>query len=634
MFAYTIKFLIIPILVFIAFFISQKFIGYRWLKRLSTWLNSRGLFYSSRIESDQMVLNLVRIALGSILLYRLFWIGKFLFPLSPEPTLVIAFWIYFILAVFLTIGLFTPITALLLLFYQLYFNFSLGTYTLGVDVTAMLLLCFVLYPAGQLFSIDSWITRRFIRFGQFYMLFLNTDRNMQITLAKAVSFYSYCLLCLYSVLAHLNEPLWLNGEAAIHLLSSTYLSRYPNFFQNLFSSSAIAVLLAKISMLIMVLWYFLLGPAVIIGGIFRKLVIGWGICFYFLSLFVLQLSVLPIIEFLILFVWFSNRIPNQEVGKLNILYDDYCNLCDRTMRFLRTVDIAGIINYQPLSKNLDKAIIIGVNESSVYKDLYGWENNSNKVYIGYSLYCFLAKRLLLLLPLWPILYLGKLLLIGPFIYRFIADRRIRLFGVCKVPTDTTLQVGSPLIKIKNLRSVNYFKPILLTALLFSLVLVVILPVSPFKNTITTNYSYLVRSAHILSWTRIDVFNRADLGMTHHYYTLERLSANDDNYELIPVTQFDGSRLDWHRSDRVYFGNTLPWRRLKNSESVLPVTERDKLSYCEVITWANNDKHQKSKSSIYRISIFESEWPKYQAGLYAFSEPNIVASVTLTTKDCE
>ena len=57
---------------------------------------------------------------------------------------------------------------------------------------------------------------------------------------------------------------------------------------------------------------------------------------------------------------------------------------------------------------------------------------------------------------------------------------------------------------------------------------------------------------------VNVFNEKDLRMAENWFTLSLLA--DDRESLIPIFADDGSRLAYHASDRVYFGNTLPWRR--------------------------------------------------------------------------
>jgi len=281
MIQYTINHLLAIFIVFILAYCVQTKLNFSIVEKISKFLISRGLFYRKELENrDDIVINVVRILLGCLLFFRLISISEFTLPLDPSYQVLTALYLYAILIALFTVGLLAPLVTLLLLLFQLYFNFKLRTYTLGIDVTAMILVCMVLYPVGRSLSVDSTLLKNKKVITSLYAWFSFADRPTQVVAAKAIAFYSYCLLCLYSVVLHLDEPLWMNGEAAIHLLSSSYLSTYYIFFQDVFSSSSLAVLVAKASMVGMVIWYFILGPAVVIGGWLRVLVFIWTLGFF------------------------------------------------------------------------------------------------------------------------------------------------------------------------------------------------------------------------------------------------------------------------------------------------------------------------------------------------------------------
>ena len=56
----------------------------------------------------------------------------------------------------------------------------------------------------------------------------------------------------------------------------------------------------------------------------------------------------------------------------------------------------------------------------------------------------------------------------------------------------------------------------------------------------------------------NVFNRQDLTMGDRWPVIERVDRSAP--ELVPFTGPDGERLAYHRSDLLYFGNSLRWRR--------------------------------------------------------------------------
>lgn len=71
-----------------------------------------------------------------------------------------------------------------------------------------------------------------------------------------------------------------------------------------------------------------------------------------------------------------------------------------------------------------------------------------------------------------------------------------------------------------------------------------------------------RPQRVLAWGGLDapqVFNEADLRMGERWPLIERIDASGKR-ERIPFNGDDGERLAYHRSDLLYFGNSLRWRR--------------------------------------------------------------------------
>jgi hypothetical protein len=64
------------------------------------------------------------------------------------------------------------------------------------------------------------------------------------------------------------------------------------------------------------------------------------------------------------------------------------------------------------------------------------------------------------------------------------------------------------------------------------------------------------AAHFYGITSIDVFNKTDLKMAENWFVLE----SADFKEPVPLFTDEGTRLFMHKSDRIYFGYTLRFRR--------------------------------------------------------------------------
>lgn len=69
-------------------------------------------------------------------------------------------------------------------------------------------------------------------------------------------------------------------------------------------------------------------------------------------------------------------------------------------------------------------------------------------------------------------------------------------------------------------------------------------------------STAVNAASFYGITPIDVFNKTDLRMSENWFTL----MNTDSNTHLPIFTDEGSRLKYHKSDRIYFGHTLRFRR--------------------------------------------------------------------------
>lgn len=533
----------------------------RAMRQLAAFLLRRRLFRVP-LHAAQRKLNVLRVAAGLILLHRTFYSALFVLP-DDAPMAAKAICIgALVVATAFTIGFATPVAALLLLFFNIFVvDGTLRTYTLGSDVLAMLLLVFTVVPAGTAFSLDAWVIRRALPGAGILSAvyrFTGVPTTMRIVVASSMALFSYSLLCLYSVLMHLHEPLWLTGDAAIYLMSSTFISREPEIFNTLFAGSLFWSDIARLSMIGMVAWYVYFLPFILAGGWLRRFTVLWTIAFFLFSFLVLQVQWLPHYEFALLALWFwSGRFLTSARG-LEILYDDRCNLCDRTIRTLRRLDIFRVLTFRPLSANGALVARLGLSEGAVLRDLYGFDRRRGQLFNGYRFYMELSSRVFLLSWLLPFAWIGQLTRLGPILYRIIADRRIRWFGVCMRSQDynhinrRVPGFGLNPRHVARAWFAAFFVIYGALAALFTLTL----PYSPLPAP-----RLMRQMAHVYSIGEIDVFNSRDLTMSTHWFTIEIL-RHDGSVELAPITATDGTRLAWQKSDVVYFGNTLLWRRLK------------------------------------------------------------------------
>jgi predicted DCC family thiol-disulfide oxidoreductase YuxK len=326
----------------------------------------------------------------------------------------------------------------------------------------------------------------------------NPSREV-IFYAKLSALICFWAVCVYSVAVHFNELAWTSGVAGPYLLTNNFMSRWHVEFSALFSLSPLSVLLAKVSLWLMMLWYGTVLPFVLFGGILRKYVIVWGWLFFALSLFVLQLGYLAEIEVLLWLAIFWSLTGMDHTQRLDVLYDDRCNLCDRTIQIVTLLDIFGQVRLRPLTQNKSLLSEIGLDVNQAMADLHGFRRIDKKLFQGYDLYIQLCKSIVLLWPFLFFMVLGKLFIIGPAIYRFVAARRLRLFGVCVLPRQKFIRQERVLV------SHTFFPRVLtLHVCLLCLAYLVSVPAPYVGWGGIPNIG--ARAAHILGITPIDVFN--------------------------------------------------------------------------------------------------------------------------------
>ena len=373
--------------------------------------------------------------------------------------------------------------------------------------------------------------------------------------AKFLALFSFWLVCLYSLSMHLNEPAWMTGVAGPQLLSNNFMSLYYAPLMQLFEHSELAVYLARIALWMMLPWYLLLFPAVLAGGWFRRYAIGWGVLFFILSKFVLQLGWLAEIELLFWLGLFWSDGGIVRGKRFAVAFDDTCNLCDRTVQFVRAADIFDRVELKPASANKEWLARYGISYQRAMEDLHGIDTETGRIDAGYDFYIALSKQVALLWPLYPILLLGKWLRIGPVIYRWIAARRKAIFGVCKLPSR---KPAPPVFAQTDDRwQVRWVATVTLHVFLLGFFYFLAIP-APYVGHAGWR-SKLGNDAHVYGITPIDVFNRTDLRMMENWFTLHALDG--DTATLVPIFNENGQRLAYHRSDRIYFGITLVWRRI-------------------------------------------------------------------------
>ncbi len=562
-----------------------------YLDRFAAFLARRGAFRSDAV-TEMPKFALLRFAFGMFMMERGAYILYYLQPSDwSQPVIWGLAVLNMIAATCVALGFSTQIALAYLMMVQWQVGDSvLGTTTLGNDIAAILALLLILANAGAHFSIDRILMKRNGPLGRaigafYYSNGLPSDTTLQI--AKFLSLLGYWCVCMYSLCMHLNESAWMSGVAGPLLLTNSFMSVYSDQFSAFFALGSWAVMLGRIALWAMLPWYALIMPFVLLGGWFKTYIIAWAILFFTLSMFVLQLGWLSHFEFLLLAGWFWQSKFMSGANVLNVAYDDRCNLCDRTVAFVKAVDVFGRVKLKPLSQNKDWLIGHGIDPSDALTDLYGVEAaGKGQIEKGYEFYVLLTKHVLLLLPFYPLLVVGRFIG-GPAIYRFIADRRTRLFGVCERPSAkpdyAVLAPGAQ--AARRIGGRDPIVPISMHVAFLALVYLISIPApflgwsgKPFAGAVQKLTTTAAKSAHFYGIAPINVFNQDDLRLAENWYALYAVSPSGER-TLLPILSEDGKRLAIHKSDRLYFGNTLAFRRGSIGKSgCLFDTYRDRLQY--------------------------------------------------------
>ena len=112
----------------------------------------------------------------------------------------------------------------------------------------------------------------------------------------------------------------------------------------------------------------------------------------------------------------------------------------------------------------------------------------------------------------------------------------------------------------------------------------------------------------------NVFNRADLSMGDRWPVIERLDGVHRG--LVPLNGPDGERLAYHRSDLLYFGNSLLWRRGMIDVGDLAAYHRpggDGYRLAKQMVLYDYRRHDAVSPGNYRIRIFRNHASDFSRG---------------------
>ena len=477
--------------------------------------------------------------------------------------------IFFLAGALFTLGCFTQFSTIALLFLVHKIDRFFGTGTLGTTILSGTLLVMLLVNSGQYYSIDGLIisSRRFFcRMMKPFLLFVGANSLQEIQAAYFIGLLTYATCSFTALQYHLVDSSWVTGLTTKSLLTNSFLCKhydwfrafevaYPSLFSMLSIGASVGQTLFQLFMI--PLLFFRLG---------RWFVCMWGIVFFAISLFFINLSYLPHIE---LVLWALIFIPSgRSRPAILVFFDDRCNLCRATVRFIRWINYNAAVSLLAISQSRDAYVKAGLTEEQVQSEMVGIVNG--KLVSGYDLYCAIARTNVLLWPLVPILWLGKIGRIGDALYRYIAARRRKFFGVCKTE-------GFPLNDEQSRPQYRVFRKCMRIGICSVVIWCCFMLLVVQSPGLTSVAQLIAPRGSLLKWrgyvrnfgldTPI-VFNQIDLTMGNIW--MELYVEENGAWKLVPIRGQEGERLSYqnfdllnftnHNSDRLYFAETLKFAR--------------------------------------------------------------------------
>lgn len=287
----------------------------RAISRSGAWLRRTGAVAGGDAASGLFRIDLLRIVLGLLLASR-FGPDLIASRHAAPPIVQIAAASGVLLSAALVIGIATPMVCLLLACSLNLILDPLGTnYSLGSFVAANCLIPMIVAPAGYTASVDRFLLRQQSPAGAamraLYGLWGPPTLDRQVV-GRWLALVAYATISAYSAIKHLDSPTWRSGAVtSVILLSPVSSPAWAPLAQSLYTRAHGAwVVFSLISTYGMLIWQLALVPLVLASRWTRRCAVVWGLIFFFLSTYVMQLNRLGVYELVLwgLVFWNGRRI--------------------------------------------------------------------------------------------------------------------------------------------------------------------------------------------------------------------------------------------------------------------------------------------------------------------------------------
>ncbi len=482
-------------------------------------------------------------------------------------------------AVTLLIGLFSSLANIILAILLPLFDIHFNCQTLGTSIACLLAIGLAFTKSGSLLSLDCQIRSKFPKLAYLYEFPKLNAKYFNYTFTYLV--LVYWINSLLAIALHMKDPTWISGQTPKILMLNSYLNNAYALNRWVFSEQTeILNFLSYTITIAQTLFQVLLFPFLFFryGRLF---VMYYGFAFFFYSLICLQLSYLPHMEILI---WALIFIGNKKIRTLELFYDDYCNLCRKTIKFIHFFNFNNTLILRPLSSNRDKLKQLKIPDTIIKNQMVSICNG--QVFYGFNTYFVLTRKIPIFIFFWPIFWILKISSFGNIVYNSISTQREKYFGVCSLAYNDEVVSLKWKLRRNQIRLLNrsykgnmrnyLVLNILTTYSIFFLFVTASRQANPGNNKLNYLNKYVTYSGFrnkSLGLEVPDVFNETDLKMGDRFLVITRknLSPKDDNNN-ISLISYDGSRrnyphskFDWlllknHGADNLYFGYTLKINR--------------------------------------------------------------------------
>jgi predicted DCC family thiol-disulfide oxidoreductase YuxK len=425
------------------------------------------------------------------------------------------------------VGFLTPVACALLIGFNAY---PVVPY-LGTMVLVMVLWALFFLGTGRRWSVDSLLLRSnyfrpFINSVYSFALYPSPQRLGQV---RFLALFLYWGVCVQAVVFHFEDYIWINGDTLQILFLSPYWTDFYLVTETISNNYPLAYdLFCGLGLLVQTVWEMGIIPFMYFKW-GRLFVMVQGLLFFVLSIVAIDLGYLPYYE-ICFWILIFNYSPCLYLKRAQFYFDDRCNLCKNSVKFLKFADFYNRIEVLGLSKSPPEVQeLISQNDQIIARV-------GDRLYLGFDAYRRVCTTIFPFVLLYPVVALGQVTGWGAILYNWIAERRRRIFGVCE---PYTYSAGKELPVTFGKWAGKVFMVVLLCAMFITA---------------------FVHRSKLFGQGAVNVINEDDLIAASVGIVITETHMDGTFKRVVPFMDINGGRLDYLRNDLLYFMYSLQWQR--------------------------------------------------------------------------